>query len=397
MTDSFEQGQGSDSRSKGSKGSQFNPAMSRQRKSNKILAALGLTLTTFSLIYFLLLSVVAHGLTDALQLKSVFDFHFAYQMGEFTAFMGVIGICIPVILQLNPPEPEIIRGSHLTTILILLIILGMAYTVRSPVPVNTPQDFTVFAQLTQLQWAGGIGLITTLLTFAALRGIAPRTLIILLLCYYGFFTSGLLIFNQNMLVDQTALLLQLLFSGFVLLLGILTIAKQTPNFEKEEEENEQLGELTKRFKMEQQRMQQTYDNQKKRFTHLNKSGVSRRSMGGGGHSARQDFDSDGFGLDEFDSFSSPSSQPQLSQQSRSTSQSDSFDAVPPAATSKRSKPQDLDESVTDVKKLREEIDSLRNTHQQAETAHHEKNIALLEQTQREIQKLLLMTEIDEYD
>ena len=174
--------------------------------------------------------------------------YYLYTVGEFMSLVGLLGICVPLIFNIDPPPLERFGRRNLLFLLFMLLVLSVAYTVRTPVMIPKPpkQDNNAlsimqiqkdkvenksfsFTRYTQLYFLAMMGILSSILGIIALMKKWPRTLIILLLSYFMYFSTGPMILSGHFAKNTTGILMLSLMIMIILLISILALLKQAPD------------------------------------------------------------------------------------------------------------------------------------------------------------------------
>ncbi len=149
-----------------------------------------------------------------------------YQLGEVVAFLGLLVASINKLM--NPAEERgHVTRFHLIVIVVFMIMLSIAYTVRTPFPSDalsiTNSGYVYLSLYAQLKMTYIIGMLTSLLSVLGIWGIASRFSILLLIVYFMYFCSGIFLFTPEIFDNVQILIPLLVVNSFVVLLGILSL------------------------------------------------------------------------------------------------------------------------------------------------------------------------------
>ena len=170
--------------------------------------------------------------------------YYLYTVGEFMSLVGLLGICVPLIFNIDPPSMEYFSKKNLLFLLFMLLILSLAYTVRTPVTIPAASTLEnksltimqiqtdktkafMFTRHTQLYWLAMMGILSSLLGIIALMKKWPQTLIILLLSYFIYFSTGPMILSGHFAKNTTGIIMLSLMIFIILLISILALLKQS--------------------------------------------------------------------------------------------------------------------------------------------------------------------------
>ncbi len=187
-------------------------------------------------LFFLWASMNVFGLTlKEIRQEPFLNPYTLYTIGEIIALVGLLSICIPIIFQLSPAKAEIFKRRNLLFLLLMLIVLSLAYSVRIPAPnvvvaqgatqIADKQSLLIIGYHAQLMWQVLMGLLVSVLGMMSLSKKWPRTLIILLLMYFVYFSTGTILLSEHLIADMTSFVIFGLMIAFILLLSILALSK----------------------------------------------------------------------------------------------------------------------------------------------------------------------------
>jgi len=259
-----------------------------------------------------------------------------YNVGELLALIGLLSITIPTLLQHHNNKCEAISPGRMVFLALMLVLVGVAFTIRTPIPPgdlnNLGVGYLVLTQETQLISTYLIGMFTAFLGFLALFRAWPRTVILLLMMYLLYFSSGNILFNIHLKDNNTLLVLISSFTFLTILIGFIALWMLRPQIEKDYEQAQAFQALKHALQ------------------------------------AREEELSDSEMVNTLLSFNKPSKKPKEEPKKEAIMMNmpASQPVNPPPPSNTNNLPEDVRSTHDALKALREEIDTLRQEHQAAE-------------------------------
>ncbi|MDM8545564.1 hypothetical protein QUF61_03625 [Candidatus Venteria ishoeyi] len=196
--------------------------------------------------------------------------------GELVALIGLLSVVIPILLDNTSNLCEPITAKRIFNMALLLLILGIAYAVRTPVPpagsVTDGLAYIYLDERIQLAVACGMGLLTIGLTHYAMKQDMPRVSIVLLMNYLLYFSSGHLFFNPKSLEIPALFVAMLAFDLLVMMMAMKALIGLTPVQDKELADVIALEGLREKLKKQENKLKESFIAQQIQ-------GISRRPAG----------------------------------------------------------------------------------------------------------------------
>ncbi len=202
-----------------------------------MLKGLAILLHSGGLVFFLVLMSLLQNPEAHIQYPTLAGFvrsyAAAYNLGGFLALMTLLSVAIPSLFNPRLQRCEIISSGRLVFLTLMLLILCMAYSIRTPIPPGGYSDYLGIGYLAlskPVQFASTyfIGVCTAILGLLAVFRIWPRMLIILSMMYLVYFFSGDILFNTDLKQNLPLLLASFGFVLLMLSIGIVALAILRP-------------------------------------------------------------------------------------------------------------------------------------------------------------------------
>lgn len=163
-----------------------------------------------------------------------------YNLGELLALIALLSITLPILLQLYDTKCEIISPGRMVFLALMLVITGIAFAIRTPVPPpgmdSSGIGYLFLNQDVQLTSTYLVGMFTAFLGVLALFRTWPRTVILLLIMNLLYFSSGNILFNIQLKNNETLFALIASFTFLMLLISITALWMLRPQIEEDLEQ-----------------------------------------------------------------------------------------------------------------------------------------------------------------